>query len=106
MADYPTSKEPLKTLTVTTTIRGIKSLLSNLDEIKLLALRLNIPMNADINIAANKDGWSDSVTFTWTIPTTSYKPKVDRYLDKEPNLRMSEWFGTPPPKPFPNKPPV
>lgn len=106
MAEYPMTKEPLMTLTVTTTIRGIKSSLSSLDEIKLIALRLNIPLDADVNIASNKDGWSDSVTFTWKIQMNTHRPKSDRYLDREPNVKMSEWFGNPPPKPFPTKPPV
>lgn len=93
MADYK-SKEPVKTLTVTTTIRGITSLLSNLDEIKLVAERLKIPSTAEVNLAANKDGWSDSVTFTYDIKATWNEPKV---VFEKPNPRYgkTEWYGPP-----------
>lgn len=89
MADYQINKEPLKNLTVTTTIRGITSLLSSLDEIKLLALRLNIPDDATVDIHAGKDGWSDSVTFTWTLKNHTIKPV------KPHDKGKSDWFGPP-----------
>lgn len=107
MADYP-SKEPIKTIAVTTTIRGITSLLSSLDDIKLLAERLGIPKNATVGLSANRDGWSDSVTFTWDMPAYNSAPKPipdsnprikkpykDPYWVDKNKISFYEWYQYP-----------